>query len=690
MKKFLGKKISPRQTVLKIGSRSSPLAIAQVQEVLDQLKIHHEQIAYELKTFATAGDKDKKTPLTHSVSDNFFTNTLDHAVSKGVIDIAVHSAKDLPQNLPEDLIIAALTPCLDDSDAFVGNGPFDQLPSGARVGTSSLLRQESLKSLRDDVKLVNIRGTIQERIALIRQGKLDGIIVATCALKRLKQDHLIQSVFPWEGTPLQGQLAIVCRRDNINVIDLFRPMDVRRQYGRVRLVGAGPGDPELITLKAIDALKKADCVFYDYLVDPLLMRYAPGAEHIYVGKRKGAHSIHQAELSRQIRLKAMSGKNVVRLKGGDPLIFGRGAEELAYLRSYHIETDVVPGVSSATGLPSLLGVPLTARGISSSVAFISAHGEDETSIRSSVIRIPETQTVVVLMGLTKIGKIIKAFYVKGWAKETPVLIVSHGSCRNQQVVQGTLATIERILSKHPVEAPALIIVGKTTDFYKPVSVRKTILFLGTHPQEYAALGKIVHWPMIAIKPRTFSIQERKKIVRRLMESRLILLTSEYAVEHFQNFLKQSKMDIKTLTNVEFAVIGSFTAQALIDRGAYPKFIASTETAKGVYLELKKRLRLKGLKILFPRSSLPNPYLKKAMTKSGADVFEFAVYENIKPKQRPLPDEAIEAVMFTSPSTVVNFLKDYKKIPSSWTIYCKGPVSQKALAEHGYQGKILHG
>ncbi|MBL8013256.1 MAG: uroporphyrinogen-III C-methyltransferase [Candidatus Omnitrophica bacterium] len=674
--------------LIRFGSRQSPLAVVQVQEIVCLLKNQVIPFSYTLTTFQTAGDIDKTTALTKNIQDDFFTNTLDEALLSGSIDVAIHSAKDLPQKLNPNLVIAALTPCLDDSDAFVGNTPFEDLPARATIGTSSFLREGAIKSLRPDVTIVNIRGTIQERLEKVNQGKLDGIIVATCALMRLKLDHLIKSIFPWEGTPLQGQLAVVCRRDDVKSIAVFQHLDQRRRYGAVYLTGAGPGDPALITLKAIDVLKTADCVFYDYLVHPALLKYAVRAEHIYAGKRKGTHSIRQSDLCRLIRLKAMAGKTVVRLKGGDPFIFGRGWEELNYLRGYHIPVEVIPGISSATGLPSILGVPLTARGVSSSVSFISAHSHDESSQQAGPLEIPKTETVVVFMGLTKLAEIVKCFCAQGWSKDTPVMLISQGSRRSQRTVQGTLKTILSVVTGESIEPPALILVGKTVDFYQPSSGQKAYLFTGTHPKEYLGLGKIIPWPMIRIQSTRITEKARKKILQALSQAQLVLLTSEYAVDHFQNFLKHEGLQIKSIDGKEFAVIGTFTAQALLDHGAVPRFIPATETAQGVYTELKKRMRLKGLKIIYPRSSLPNPFLKEALLKSGAEVFEFAVYENIKPQRRPLPDEKIDGIIFTSPSTVHNFLKDYKKIPASWEILCKGPVSQKALAARGYHGQII--
>lgn len=290
---------------VKIASRSSTLALAQVEEILSALTSVTpgvKEAHFEILKFETTGDIDKTTPLTDS-RDDFFTDAIDLALLEGKADIAVHSAKDLPWHLHEGLKIFALTKGLDDKDAWAGRVHWKDLPLKARVGTSSVLRQKQVLLLRPDLTIVNIRGTIQERLQLIKEGKVDGIVAAACALTRLKLGSEIKDIFPWEGMPLQGQLAVVGRPKDHELEQLFSIIDVRCHYGKVTLVGAGPGDRELITLKGVKALEAADCVFYDYLVDAGLLKYAGHAEHIYVGKRKGEHSLPQEELSRLLKKK---------------------------------------------------------------------------------------------------------------------------------------------------------------------------------------------------------------------------------------------------------------------------------------------------------------------------------------------------------------------------------------------------
>jgi uroporphyrinogen III methyltransferase / synthase len=463
---------------------------------------------------------------------------------------------------------------------------------------------------------------------------------------------------------------------------LFSVIDARRHYGKVSLVGAGPGDCELITIKGAKALAVADCVFYDYLVDAGLLKYAPGAEHIYVGKRKGEHSLSQEDLSRLLKEKAFNGKNVVRLKGGDPLIFGRGADEIQYLRSYHIDVEIIPGISSATGIPSSLGIPLTARGVASSVAFLSGHEEDEDKNDPKPVNIPQADTLVFLMGLTKLNIIVESLQKAGWPQETPIMIMANGTKPQEQIVKGTLSTIKDLARAQDIKPPALIVVGNTLKFYNP-SRKKTLLHCGTHPDIYRHLGNILHWPMIDIKPVSMSTAEQKHLLLSFGSADIILCTSWYAAEYFIKAIRQIKPDV-SFENKMFAVIGQRTQKALQEYNIQAAVVSQEETAQGLFKAINRHMDVRGKRILFPRSSLPNPFLKDALSAQGAIVEEITIYANTKPAKKDLPSADIEGVIFTSPSTVRNFLEDYGTIPVSWAIIAKGPVTLKILQDEGYK------
>lgn len=674
---------------IKVGSRVSRLAQIQVKEIFSLLSRKATHLDYTLLTYQTKGDKDKMTSLVSNPADDFFTDTLDQALLSHEIDVAVHSAKDLPQNLKEGLTIFALTASLDETDAFVGKGKLSELKAGAKVGTSSLLRRQMIKDQYPYLEMVDIRGTIEERLAQIKQGKLDGVIVATCALKRLGLEDLIREILPYATTPLQGQLAVVGRAASEELRELFMPIDIRLGYGKVALVGAGPGDPEFISIKAIKALKEADVIFYDYLIDKELLKYARTAEKIYVGKRKGEHTLPQIELCQMLKEKAVQGKDVVRFKGGDPLIFGRGADEISYLQSYHIPVTVVPGISSATGLPSSLGIPLTARGISPSVAFLSGHRDAEDSGQTELIDIPKVETVVFLMGITKLAVIAKSLLAAGWPKETPIIVISQGTTPQERRVLGTIQDIEQRVAQANLSFPALIVVGQTVKFYKKQeAVPENLLYLGTNPERYRSLGHIIHLPMIEITPRKLPAKIITRLLTDLDKYQLIILTSRFAVQYFLKILMKRNNLMAKLRKIDFAVIGGETAQALREFDIESKIVATPETSQGLLRALVERYDLRKMNILFPRSALLNPFLKKKLAQKGASVKELAVYDNKKPAKRDLPRFPIHKILFTSPSTVKNFIEHYGTIPLRWQILSKGPLTSQALKKAGYDSEML--
>jgi len=239
----------------------------------------------------------------------------------------------------------------------------------------------------------------------------------------------------------------------------FRP----KTTGKVYLVGAGPGDPGLLTLKARDLIAAADCVVYDYLVNPEILKHAQtGAELIYVGKRGFGDSWTQADINRLLVEKADEHALVVRLKGGDPFIFGRGGEEAEVLVEAGIEWEVVPGVSAGSSVAAYAGIPVTHRGLSSSVAFVTGH--EDPAKRQSAIRWDSlaagVDTIVFFMGVARIREIASQLTAHGKSPQTPIAVISWGTYEDQQTITGTLADIADKVQREKVKAPALIVVGE--------------------------------------------------------------------------------------------------------------------------------------------------------------------------------------------------------------------------------------
>lgn len=234
---------------------------------------------------------------------------------------------------------------------------------------------------------------------------------------------------------------------------------------RLTLVGAGPGDPELITVKGAKAIGEANVILYDALIDPQLFKWSsPDAIKRFVGKRSGLHSYSQEEINEMIVRYALSYGNVVRLKGGDPFVFGRGYEELTYAESFNIETEIIPGISSATSLPALSKIPLTARGMNESFWVLTGTTSDRMVSNDIFLAAQTKATAVILMGLNKMAEITDIYREAGKA-HLPVAIIVNGSLPNEQLIFGTIETIEARLKATPCNGPALIVIGEAVALY---------------------------------------------------------------------------------------------------------------------------------------------------------------------------------------------------------------------------------
>ena len=231
------------------------------------------------------------------------------------------------------------------------------------------------------------------------------------------------------------------------------------EKARLTLVGAGPGDPELITVKGIKALRMADVVLYDALVSEELLEYASRAEKIFVGKRRGIHRFSQEEINALIVSKALESGHVVRLKGGDPFVFGRGSEEIDYTQSFGIPTDVIPGISSSLAVPSSMGIPLTKRGISESFWVITGCNTDRRLSEDIKVAAGSSATIVILMGMGKLGEIIKTFQDLGKGG-IPAAVIQNGTLPEQCYGTGTIDTIQQEVREKKLSSPAVIVVGE--------------------------------------------------------------------------------------------------------------------------------------------------------------------------------------------------------------------------------------
>ena len=617
-------------------ARQSRLSQLQVQEAMARFP----EVDYRLETLSSYGDRNQQISLLNGEAPaDMFTRELDEAIVDGRADIAIHSAKDLPYPLDERLEVVALFAPFDQSDSLVSRNhlTLSQLPKGSSVGTSSQMRRRELLALRPDLRIVGIRGCIEERVSQVREGKIDAAIVATCALKRLGMDSDISEVLPFETHPLQGYLAITARKGREDLKALFERDDVLHRQGQVTLVGFGPGDPELLTVKAVKALEKADIIFYDDLIDKGYLDTLK-AEKVYVGKRSGKHHAEQHDINRLLLKAARDGKRVVRLKGGDPMIFGHAGEEIEYLQSCLVSVSVIPGVTTASALAASTKVSLTRRSISSSVAFANGHSTKPIT--------PNTETIVYYMAGNRLCQIREALLAEGWAAKTPVLAVHNVSLNDEKVYKTSVGQ----LGTESYPTPVILLVG---DVANDQQHRRTLYTGLVCPRpEY------IHTPMIEIEPVAY-------VTPPAGSYDYLLFTSRYAVKHWTGGFHGKVVSI-----------GSSTTQALKDAGALKVEQATQDDSYGVIDFFSSQPRGR---VLIPRSNLALDIIPDGLRALDFEVTTLTIYRNVYPHHiRRVNLANIQRVVFTSPSTIDNFMKTYGELPVHIEYETRGIVTAEHL------------
>ena len=475
--------------------------------------------------------------------------------------------------------------------------------------------------------------------------------------------------------------------------------------GKVYLVGAGPGDPGLLTLRGKECLQNGEIILYDALVNPRILDWtSKSAKKIFVGKRGGKISISQEQIEKMMIQYAQQGKTVVRLKGGDPYLFGRGAEEAEILRKARIPFEVVPGITSALAAACYAGIPLTHRHYSSSVAIVTGH-EDPTKFQST-LRWQElakgVDTLVCLMSVSQLDKIISQLLQAGRSRRVPAALIEWGTMPHQKTVTGNLGNITEKAKKENVRPPATLVVGEVVIlrnrlnwFEKRALFGRRILVTRAERQiaEFRTLleeqgASVIALPMIAIRPLP-PRQFREKIEKTTYD--WVIFTSTNGVEQFLNQLRQLKMDIRILKSAKICAIGPKTAVRLESAQLKVDLMPKEEfRAEGILAELRKQSPLKEEKILLIRSEQGRNFLPDALTRSGACIEQLFVYrtepvkhptEAIRAIKRELLAGEIDAVTFTSPSSVANFVTSFGRAWHQKTkVASLGPITSAELAK----------
>jgi len=482
--------------------------------------------------------------------------------------------------------------------------------------------------------------------------------------------------------------------------------------GKVYLVGAGPGDPGLITVKGLECLSTADTVIYDHLLDESLINNArKDSEKIYVGKSGSHHTLEQNEINKLIVTRAKEGKIVVRLKGGDPFLFGRGGEEAEILASEGIPFEIVPGVTSAIAVPSYAGIPVTHRALSSSVAIVTGHEDPaKKSVNIAWDKLAwGTDTLILLMAMQNLPDIVEKLIGYGRKPETPVAIIQEGTRPQQITVIGTLHNIVEKVKECKIEPPAIVVVGSVVTlrdklrwFDNGPLWGKRILITRARSQS-GTLSKLlrekgaqtVELPAIKIQPSN-AINEMNSALLKLSEFQWIIFTSVNSVESFFSRLNILNLDSRALHGVNVASIGPATSESLKKFGIrvdyQPTIYTSTALAEGL-----KNLNIHNSNILLPRSDIADEDLCKNLESSGARVHRINAYLT-KPDTRSLEkaldlihEGKIDVVTFTSSSTVNFFIASMPanfNLPQQLIIACIGPKTAESVIKAGLKVDII--
>ncbi|RMF97926.1 MAG: uroporphyrinogen-III C-methyltransferase [Candidatus Schekmanbacteria bacterium] len=485
-----------------------------------------------------------------------------------------------------------------------------------------------------------------------------------------------------------------------------------RKKGKVVLVGAGPGDEKLITLKGIEAIRKADVIFYDRLINKSILKYASKqSKLIYCGKRAGADNNSQLEINRLILAEAEKGKSVVRLKGGDPFLFGRGAEEVEYLSEKDITVEVIPGVSSAIAVPESIGVPITHRQYASTVVITAGKRADgkPASLKeeAKILKSKKGATLIVLMTVSGLKKITASLIRAGVSRRTPAILIQEGTLPTQRAAGGNIGNIVRIAEKMKVKSPAILVVGETVRLgERLVSTEKPLLgkkILITRPkskdERLSTLirergAKAINVPVIKVCERDVKAI-KDKILNEINEAEWIIFTSKTSVNIFEKKLMRKVQKIG-LKKIKICAIGEATADTLNKIGIEVDFVPEEYSSRGIAKGLRKRA-VNDKKILVFRSSSGNSILRESLKAMGGKIKEYCLYDIVtaienKDALKKKLSSGIDVVVFTSSMAVRSFFKlagkNFFKMNGSKPLFAViGDITEKELEKYNLKADI---
>src|SRR2546423_6995318 len=488
-----------------------------------------------------------------------------------------------------------------------------------------------------------------------------------------------------------------------------KSMANKQKSGKVYLVGAGPGDLGLVTLRAKECIERGDVIVYDNLANPEMLGWArDDAEIIYAGKKAGEHALSQEEINKLLVEKARAGKEVVRLKGGDPFVFGRGAEEAKAIVNAGIAFEIVPGITSAIAGPAYAGIPVTHRAENSHVTFFTGH-EDPSKTKSAIDYAALSKlggTQVMLMGVERIETIAREMMANGVRGDLPVALVRWATTGRQETLTGTLESIGKRVAEAEFEPPAVAVFGevvalrKDLNWYehRPLS-GKRIVVTRTRKQAAAltsqlrALGAdVFELPTIRIEPPT-DLREFAELVQDSHGYDWIVFTSPNGVDAFFEIFYKLYDDAREIGAAKIAAIGPATAQRVRDFHLHVDLQPEEFVAEAVVREFAKQGGVENLRILIARAEKARDVLPRDLSRLGAIVDEAFAYRTV-PETRDITgarrrflDEGADLITFTSSSTVENFLGLGMPWPKQMQVASIGPITSQTARKHGLKVDI---
>lgn len=478
------------------------------------------------------------------------------------------------------------------------------------------------------------------------------------------------------------------------------------KQGKVYLIGAGPGDPGLLTIKAMECLQKADAIVYDRLADPRILAYVrEDAEMVYVGKAAANHVMRQPDINKLLVKLASEGKVVARLKGGDSFVFGRGGEEAIELLEAGLPFEFVPGITSAIAVAEYAGIPVTHRNVAASFAVVTGH-EDPTKQKSSINwagLATGVDTLVFLMGVGRIRQITDQLMANGRSGDTPAALIRWGTRPEQRTLITTVKDAADDVLKADFKPPAIFVVGEVVNLRKQLQwydnkpfFGKTVVVTRARAQASSLTkrleaegARVVEVPSIKIvEPSDYSFVD--KAIKELSSYKWLLFTSVNGVNKFFKRLRGNGLDTRSLANLKIAAIGSATAKSLIHRGIEADVVPDSYQAEDLIKSLEGKFT-KGDKILLPRAKVAREILPETLRAMGAIVDVVTVYETIADLNNKeelvtlLENGEVDLVTYTSSSTVKNLidgLGESKELLKNVKTAVIGPITAATCKKEG--------